>query len=133
MSETTRIEAAVASVRTRLRGAVNTTRTRLSRRSGVGESSIRQILSPDWNPPTLRNLVALEQALDALDAESAGDGPVAASVGADAQPTGEACDVGRGEGACLAHAPSVAGTATGRDSITAPKIDDQSGQERGAR
>ena len=133
MSETTRVESAVASVRSRLQGAVNTPRTRLSQRSGVGESSIRQILSSNWNPPTLRNLVALERALDALDAEAAGDGAVTDRVGSEAKPAGEARDLGRGEGACLAHGSSVAGTAPGRDSILSPEIDDPSGQQRGAR
>lgn len=88
---------------------------------------------PGWTSRTLKNLAAIETALDALDAEVAGDGPVADGVGAQAEAAGEAGDIGAGEGACAGHGPKVAGTATARDSILIPEIDDQTGQQRGAR
>ena len=66
---------------------------------------------PGWTSRTLQNLAAIETALDALDAEMAGDSPVADGIGAQAEATGETGDIGAGERACAGHGPSVAGTA----------------------
>ena len=132
MPQPSRIESAVSAVHHRLQAAAQS-RSRLSRLSGVGESTLRKMQEPGWTSRTLKNLAAIEIALDALDAETAGDSPVADGIGAQAEATGEAGDIGAGEGACVAHAPRVAGTATPRDSIPAPEIDDQAGQQRGAK
>lgn len=132
MPQTSRIESAVSAVHHRLQSA-GQSRSRLSRLSGVGESTLRKMQEPGWTSRTLQNLAAIETALDALDAEMAGDSPVADGIGAQAETAGEAGNIGAGEGACAGHGPSVAGTATARDSILAPEIGDQSGQQRGAR
>lgn len=128
------LETLVEATFTRLRAASQTgKRSRLVSLSGVSESTLREMARPGYRPRLIDNLLKVETALDALDAESAGDGPVADGVGAQAEATGEAGDIGAGEGACAGHGPKVAGTATARDSILGPQIDDQTGQQRGAR
>lgn len=131
------LETLVEATFTRLRAASQTgKRSRLVSLSGVSESTLREMARPGYRPRLIDNLLKVEtalDALDALDAESAGDGPVADGVGAQAEATGEAGDIGAGEGACAGHGPKVAGTATARDSILTPEIDDQTGQQRGAR
>lgn len=127
------LETLVEATFTRLRAASQTgKRSRLVSLSGVSESTLREMARPGYRPRLIDNLLKVETALDALDAEAAGDGPVADGVGAQAEATGEAGDIGAGEGACAGHASNVAGTATARDSILAPEIGDQSGQHRGA-
>ncbi|EAP89145.1 hypothetical protein OA2633_00090 [Oceanicaulis sp. HTCC2633] len=128
------LETLVEATFTRLRAASQTgKRSRLVSLSGVSESTLREMARPGYRPRLIDNLLKVETALDALDAESAGDGPVADGIGAQAEAPGEAGDIGSGEGACACHGPKVAGTATARDSILAPEIDDQAGQQRGAR
>lgn len=128
------LETLVEATFTRLRAASQTgKRSRLVSLSGVSESTLREMARPGYRPRLIDNLLKVETALDALDAESAGDGPVADGIGAKAEAAGEAGDIGAGEGACAGHGPKVAGTATARDSILIPEIDDQTGQQRGAR
>jgi hypothetical protein len=81
-------------------------RARLAKLSGVNESTLRQMARKDYLPRPIDNLVRVHAGLAALSAEFSNNSAVAAGVGAQAQPAGEAGDVEAGEGAC-AHAPTL--------------------------